>query len=77
MMSSHALPTPTVALVDLVSDGVQMIGGELQAFGEPGPSAPYLVIRSVRGDEWDIMSDDKRVLEAVQEVFEAVADLPH
>ena len=76
LMSSHALPTPTVALVDLVSDGVQMIGGELQAFGGPGSGAPYLVIRSIRGDEWDIMSDDERVLEAVREVFEAVTDIP-
>lgn len=76
VMSSHALPTPTVALVDLVSDGVQMIAGELHAFGESAPSTPYLVIRAVRGDEWDILSDDERVLEAVREVFDPVTDIP-
>lgn len=76
LMSSHALPTPTATLVDLVSDGVQMIAGDIEAFGETGSSLPYLVVRSVRGDEWDVMCDDERVLDAVRDAFDAVVDFP-
>jgi hypothetical protein len=42
VMSGQVNPTPTIAFVDLVSDGVQMIDGELLAFrpGHHPPSAP-------------------------------------
>lgn len=68
VMSSQVNPTPTVALVDLVSDGVQMIGGELLAF-RPGEAEAFLAIRSIRGDEWDVRCADRALLYAVREVF--------
>lgn len=75
VMSHHALPIPTSTLVDLVSDRVQMIGGDLTAFVE-GVSSPYLTIRSVRGDEWDVYSTDESLLAAIREAFDGVTDVP-
>lgn len=70
VMSSQVNLIPTSTLIDLVSDGVEMIGGDLTAFREPGED-PFLVVRSVRGDEWDIESDDPYLLRAVKDSFDA------
>lgn len=75
VMSSQFNAIPTLSLVDLVSDGVQMIGGDLCAFHDT-EAEPFLVVRSVRGDEWDVECDDVDVLAAIREAFGDVQELP-
>lgn len=73
VMSNQVNPTPTAALVDLVADGVQMIGGDLYA-SECSQSEPFLVIRSIRGDEWEVTMQNGDALRALSDVFNGTLD---
>jgi len=75
VMSSQVDLVPTLALVDLVVDGVQMIGGRLNAY-DPTQDEPFLTVACVRGDEWDVHTTVPDVLDAVRRVFGGVVDIP-
>ena len=64
----------TRELVDLVSDGIQLVDGDVTCRTSSGE--PILILRSVRGDEWDVFATDDAVLEAVRLCFCQVSDLP-
>lgn len=65
----------TLALVDLVSDGVQLVDGEVMCFRD-SVEDPFIVLASVRGDSWDVYSVEPEVLSAVRRCFEGTADIP-
>lgn len=65
----------TLALVDLVSDGVQLVDGEVRCFRD-AVEEPFIVLASVRGDSWDVYSAEQDALSAVRRCFDGVADVP-
>jgi len=65
----------TSRLVELVADGVQLVDGDVSCFAGEADE-PFLVLASVRGDAWDVRSDDKGLLAAVRTSFPGSADLP-
>lgn len=73
-MSHQTNMIPTATLIDLVSDGVQMIDGDLEAFGDDD-SELFLVISSVRGDQWDVRAREQAVLDAFRHTFDGVVEL--
>jgi len=74
-MSNQVNMVSTLTLVELLSDGVQMTEGRLEAY-RAGDGGRYLVVESIRGDEWDIRASDPDLLESVRRTFEGVVDLP-
>jgi hypothetical protein len=66
---------PTLTLLDLVSDGIQLVDGELIG-DDPSGERPPLIVRSARGDDWDVQIDDTTVLTAIRSHFADVRDLP-
>jgi hypothetical protein len=74
-LSDQEATVSTIALFDLVSDGVQMIEGRLEARLTP-EAHPFLSITAVRSDEWDVESSEDAILEAVRQAFNEVDELP-
>jgi hypothetical protein len=73
-MGAYLRPISTLELVDLLADGVQMISGELVAT-RSGSVEPFLIIRSVRGDDWDVEAADRRLLSDVRAVFDNAVEI--
>ncbi len=65
----------TAQLIDLVSDGVQLVDGDAIGLDVEGVR-PVLAVRSIRGDAWDVEIDDQTVLAVVRRAFSNVTDLP-
>lgn len=65
----------TLALVDLVSDGVQLVDGEIFCSRDADEN-PFLVLASVRGDSWDVYSTEQEVLRSVRRCFAGGVDIP-
>ncbi|WP_375504174.1 hypothetical protein [uncultured Jatrophihabitans sp.] len=65
----------TLKLVDLISDGVQLIDGDVFAYRNEDED-PFLVLASVRGDEWDVYSDERGLLDVIRGIFPDGKDLP-
>lgn len=74
-MSHQVTLTPTETLIDLISDGVQLVDGRLEAFYDQFAD-PFLVVQSVRGDEWDVYAADQDILDVITEAFEGVSEIP-
>lgn len=75
----HALANRTAListqlLSDLVSDGVQMVDGSIDCFRDTD-SIPFISLRSVRGDAWDVFAE-REVLDAVRRAFEMAEEIP-
>jgi hypothetical protein len=64
----------TRVLVDLVSDGVQLVDGEVSCFHDSAQE-PFLVLASVRGDSWDVHSTEQGVLDVVRRCLDQVDEL--
>lgn len=58
----------------LVSDIYQVLDETFEAF-KPNENHQWLLIRSIRGDEFDIETYDKELLERVRKCFKDVRDL--
>lgn len=65
---------PTQRLVDLVSDGVQLVDGRVDGLRE-GAMDVFVSLRSIRGDAWDVYAEP-HVLDLVRITFEMVEDIP-
>lgn len=65
----------TLGLVDLVSDGVQLVDGEATCFLDATGEA-FLVLASIRGDSWDLLSAEPGVFDAVRRHFPDGLSLP-
>lgn len=74
-LASRAARVSTPVLVDLVSDGMQLVDGELRCYAD-GASDPFLVLSSVRGDSWDVYASEPEVLSSVRASFTHVQDIP-
>jgi hypothetical protein len=74
-LAQTGTPVSTLALVDLVSDGVQLVDGEATCFRD-SIEEPFIVLASVRGDSWDVYSTEHDVLSAVKRCFDDAADVP-
>lgn len=68
VMSNQGNRVSTRTLVDLVSDGIQMIDGEMTAYMDR-QATPFLSIRSVRGDEWIVDSSVPDVTVALSRIY--------
>jgi len=66
---------PIHLLRRLAVANVQMIEGEWQALASDGHTI-LIVIRSVRGDEWDVQAADTAVLDHVRHRVPNAIDLP-
>lgn len=73
-MASSGETVSSLRLLDLISDGIQLIDGPIAGVDEDG-IRPIVVVRSVRGDEWDVETQDPSAIAALQEYYRAV-DLP-
>jgi hypothetical protein len=58
----------------IVSDIYQVLDGTFEAF-KPNENHHWLLIRSIRGDEFDIETEDKELLETIRVSFQDVRDL--
>ena len=74
-IAAASTSVPTLKLIDLVSDGIQLVDGELIGEDENRERAP-LKVRSVRGDDWDVEAEDPSVVAAIRSHFADVQDLP-
>lgn len=59
---------------ETVSDIYQVLDGTFEAY-KPNENYCWLLIRSIRGDEFDIETEDKEVLERIRNSFQDVRDL--
>lgn len=74
-LALSSTPVPTRVLVDLVSDGVQLVDGDVSCV-KNSAEAPFLVLASVRGDSWDVRSTEQGVLDTVDRCFEGATAIP-
>jgi hypothetical protein len=74
-LSASGRDIPTLRLVELVSDGIQLVDGTVVG-RDQATQEPSLVITSVRGDNWDVRAREEAVLSYVRERFGDVRDLP-
>jgi hypothetical protein len=58
----------------IASNVYQVLEGCFEAFNEDNPK-PWLIIRSIRGDEFDIETRNKELLEKIRNSFKDVKDL--
>ena len=65
----------TLELVDLASDGIQVVDGEITCFRD-ATNEPFLVLASIRGDSWDVYSAEPEVLGTITRCFPGSVDVP-
>jgi hypothetical protein len=64
----------TSDLMDVARLGVQLLDAELRAMSKDGK--PVLVLRAVRGDEWDVETTSQKVLNVVRTAFPDARPIP-
>lgn len=63
------------ALQEAADGGVQMVGGELTG-RKHGEGTAHIIVRAVRGDDWDILTDDPQLLARVKAAFPDAVPFP-